>query len=112
MQMKSLLFFVMIILFAACKLNSISSKTQVPTKAYVQVVGNVEKYEGASLFMQYNDQEKFPIELQKEKPRKVKLLFYDINPGTHDIKIYSGNTLIINTKAFISNQETKKIILP
>ena len=68
MQMKSLLFFVMIILFAACKLNSISTKTQVPTMAYIQVVGDVDKYEGVSLFMQYNDKEKFPIELQKEKP--------------------------------------------
>ncbi len=112
MQMKTLLFSIMIILLASCKLNSISTKTQVPNMAYIQVVGDLDKYKSANLFMQYNDQEKFSIELQKEKPRKVKLLLYDINPGTHDIKIYSGNKLITNTKAFISNQETKKIILP
>jgi len=110
--MKPLIFFSIILLLSSCQLNSISTKTQVPTMAYIQVVGDVEKYEDVSLFMQYNDQDIFPIELQKDKPRKVKILLYDINPGTHNIKIYKGDTLIINTKAFISNQETKKIILP
>lgn len=110
--MKPTLFILMFLVLTACKMSSVSTKTQVPDLAYVKVVGDLEKYKDVFLYMQYDDQPKFPIELFKEKTGKLKVQLYDITPGTHEIKIYSENTLIINTKAFISNQETKEIILP
>ena len=110
--MKSTVFILMFLVITGCKMSSVSTKTQVPTLACVKVAGDMEKYEGVFLYMQYDDQPKFPIELMKEKTSKLKVQLYDISPGTHEIKIYSGDTLIINTKSFISNQETKEIILP
>jgi hypothetical protein len=99
-------------MFIACNVGSRSTKTQVPTQAYVYVVGDKETYKAKELFMQYDDKDKFPVEFQKEQTNKHKIILYEIQPGTHNIKVYEGNKLIINTKAFISNQETKKIILP
>jgi CTP:phosphocholine cytidylyltransferase-like protein len=110
--MKYLVIVLTIFVLSSCNLSSVSTKTQVPNRAYVYVVGDKTKYSTNDIYMQYDDKEKFSVVIQKEQTSKQKLILYEIVPGTHNIKIYSGNTLIINTKAFISNQETKKIILP
>ncbi len=110
--MKNIVIITFVLIFTSCAVGIQTQKVQVPDRAYIMVVGNPDNYEDAQIMLQYDDKEKFPVEMRKEGTRKFKKYLYEIAPGRHTIKVYNASQLLINREIFISNQETIEIQLP
>ena len=110
--MKNILYFLLLLLFTGCAVGTQTQKVQVPDQAFIVVVGNSDNYEDAQIFLQYDDMQKFPVEIKKQGTKRFKQTLYEISPGRHTLKVFNGDQLLINKEIFISNQETKEIILP
>jgi hypothetical protein len=79
-------------------------------EAFIEFLGNPSNYQGG-IDVDIDGSAYFKAEVNKNHANRPKGKTYAISTGTHTIKVsYKGN-LLVQKKIFVSNQETKKIIL-
>ncbi|MBN2425032.1 MAG: hypothetical protein JXR46_12160 [Calditrichaceae bacterium] len=99
-----LIFLTILLLFTCGDYGYIQETKQIQTESFLSFKGDLEgvlvNIDGEKEFVPEANQDDFSDKY-----------IYKITPGTHRIKVYKNNTLIIDEKFYIGNQETKEIIV-
>lgn len=68
--------------------------------SYVKFVGN---WKGTSVFIDDLD----PVKLKRGSALK-----YGVSPGTHSVKVFRGEVLVLNRDIFLSDQDVREVRIP
>lgn len=111
MKNKILILGITLLLFS-CKTTYVSTITGIEDNAHVKVVmANGSKNSiNMPLTLVIDDQEYLISKIYTDK-KSMKSETTNIKPGKHQILIKEGNKILFDKSVFISNQETRKIIL-
>lgn len=110
--MKKILFvFAMgLILFVGCT-GTKSTSHALENESFLVFIGVPGNYHGG-VEVNIDDKTKFTAEVVKDNADRPKGNVYAISTGTHIVTVTYNQVVILKKQIFISNQETKKIILP
>jgi hypothetical protein len=80
-------------------------------QSYIKLIGNSNQYWGG-VSLVIDDNEPINAKVTKDNASYPKGTVYAISTGKHVVKVISKDKIIYQKQIFISNQETRKIILP
>jgi len=99
-------------LFTSCKVGVTSKSGGMDNQSYLQFIqgGNQSYKNGVTVYV--DDNPAFTANVDVMKRNSIKGNTYVINPGTRNIKVVDNGKTVYEKRIVVSNQETKKIILP
>lgn len=108
--MKSLSFFILLILFTSCT-GIKSTSYGLENESYLEFIGSPFKYR-KNVLVDIDNEITFKAEVIKGDSKRPKGKIYAIPTGEHLLTVSYRDEIIYKKTIFTSSQETKKIILP
>lgn len=88
-----------------------TSTSGVDNKTFLEFCSTPNNYRGG-VDVNVDDKTNFKAEVIKYNPTKISTTVYAISPGKHVITVSYEGKVLYKQQLFLSNQETRKIILP
>ncbi len=114
MTKKYLIICLFILLFiTGCTTGLKSNSYGLENNGYIRIIGSKADYPDYSdIYMIIDNEKKVDVSVTKDIKKKPSGKIYRISPGTHEIKIFKDNELLLKQDIFVSSQEIKKVYLP
>lgn len=111
MKTRILLFALLLVAFAGCKVGNVSHAGGVDNQSYLQFLKGGEDIEFVQVHLDGNPP--FTATVDKIGKLNVRGNVYAVKPGAHSVKVTTAEErTLYERKIVVGNQETKQITLP
>jgi len=103
--------FLLLTIVFSCNLGKRATNEGIDSLAYLHFVMDEKPSKDVNWTIIIDEGGQTPITVDKNNPRFSKDNLYSIPPGTHHLKVYKDEVLVLSQKLFVSSRETKTIKL-